>query len=188
MTKAVVVVPSQGDNAPIFAKVAEAVNQKVYGSDAVVVKTFVTESDGVLSVSFNSARGKSFSWSEVHGLSTVMTISHGARCDGPNLDAHDQGYQPWPSENPCTTKELSEPGNAFWKQVGAALGATGKIILVGCNMGAALYAAGVADATGRAVFAATAPFPAADEATTVQHIQAIEQGAVLKPMKKFTPS
>ena len=62
----------------------------------------------------------------------------------------------------------------------------GKIILVGCNMGKGNYARSVAVVAGATVYAAKNKFAAADTATVVQHVNAIEGGKPLSPMAKFT--
>jgi hypothetical protein len=186
-TKAIIVVPSQGQHASMFQGVAKSVDRNVYASKARVVKTTVTKNDdGTLAVSFSTLKGDAFSWGSVSELSTVLTISHGGSCDGPNLNYGAGGdNQPWGAE--LCGEELIQGGQDFWGMVGSTLKASGKVILIGCYMGSGSYAQGVAQATGKAVYASDGLFAAANEATTLKHVKAIEKGVVISPMKKFKP-
>lgn len=186
-TKAVIIVPSQGQHASMFEGVAKSVDRKVYGGKAIVVRTTVVKSDtGSLAVSFSRTNGKPFSWGDVSDLSTIVTISHGGGCDGPNLNYGAGGdNQPWGAD--ACDEALSAGGRAFWGDMAIELKATGKIILVGCYMGSGSYAQGVANLTGRTVYASTDLFAAANEATTVKHVKSIEKGVAIKPMKRFDP-
>jgi hypothetical protein len=187
-TRAVIIVPSQGRDAVAFEGVGVSVDKKVYDGKAVVVRTTVTtDVDGSLGVTFSGRRGKAFSWGDVSELTSVVTISHGAPCDGPNLDYGAGGEnQPWASPGECA-EGLSEGGRAFWRSMAVVLKATGKIILVGCYMGMYSYAKSVAAVTGRTVYAADDAFAAAHGATAVKHLKAIERGVVIQPMKRFDP-
>jgi hypothetical protein len=186
-TKAVIIVPSQGKHASMFEGVAKSVDRKVYGGKATVVRTTVTKGDdGALGVTFGKTNGKSFSWGDVSELSSVVTISHGGSCDGPNLNYGSGGdNQPWGAE--ACDEAIAEGGRAFWGSIATVLKPTGKVILVGCYMGLGSYAKGVAAVTGHSVYAADGLFAAANEATTVKHVGAIEKGVVIRPMKRFDP-
>jgi uncharacterized protein (DUF1786 family) len=84
-------------------------------------------------------------------------------------------------------RRLSDAANTFWQLIAGELRPTGKIILVGCYMGGGEYAADVAAATKRTVYAADGLSAAANVEATVRHVRAIERGAVLLPMKRFKP-
>lgn len=185
-TKAVIIVPSQGKHSSMFEGVAKSLSRKVYSSKAAVVRTTVTDSGGTLVVTFSKLDGKAFSWDDVSDLSTVITISHGGGCDGPNLAYTDGGYQPWGS-NACDGV-LSTGGSSFWKSIGNELKSGGKVILIGCYMGTGSYAQAVADTTRRMAYASDGLFAAANEATTLKHVKAIEKGLVIRPMKRFNPA
>jgi hypothetical protein len=196
--KVVIIIPSQGEDIGAFESVARRLKREVY-SKATIVKTTVevyltdhketigettvTESGGSLSVTFATLDGHAFSWATTHGLSRVLTISHAFSRDGPNLAYGDGGYQPWGSDGAT----LAAAGQSFWQSVGRALRADGKIILLGCVMGAGAYAGNVATATGKQVYASTDLFAAGNAATALKYVRAIEKGRVPTPMKKFEP-
>jgi hypothetical protein len=186
-TKAVIIVPSQGNHASMFEGVAKAVDRKVYGGKAIVLRATVAKAaDGTLGVTFSKVNGKPFSWDDVSNLTSIVTISHGGGCDGPNLNYGSGGdNQPWGAE--ACDEAIAEGGRAFWGAMAAELKATGKIILVGCYMGSGSYAQGVANVTGRSVYASDGLFAAANSATTEKHVKAIEKGTVISPMKRFKP-
>lgn len=187
MPKALIIVPSQGDDVGAFVSVALALKKDVYGGSVTIVQTVVTEvAGGALSVALHSLGGGDFSFQDVSGVSTALTISHGFSVDGPNLAYHSGGYQPWGTEFDETGVEmLSVQGESFWKEVGRAIRAGGKIILVGCFMGSGVYASNVAAASGKTVYASTSLFGAGDVGTTVPYVRDIERGVVRSPMKKF---
>ncbi|MBK7543735.1 MAG: hypothetical protein IPP10_18565 [Candidatus Competibacteraceae bacterium] len=54
-------------------------------------------------------------------------------------------------------------------------------------MGAASYAQGVANTSKRTTYASDGLFAAADEATALKHVKAIEKGLAIRPMKRFNP-
>lgn len=184
-TKAVIMVPSQGKHASMFKDVAKSLNRKVYAKEAIVVETTVRDVLGVLVVTFNKLDGKIFTWADVNNLDSVLTISHAGYCDGPNLAFGDGGQQPWGTVN-CDGV-LSTEGAAFWGSIGRSLKSGGKIILIGCSMGAGVYAQGVANTSKRTTYASDGLFAAADEATTLKHVKAIEKGLPIRPMKRFNP-
>jgi len=186
----IIIVPSQGDAHNAFEDVARKLKKEVY-SHATIVKTTVTDSAGAASVSFTTLDGKSFTWDRAHGVSRVLTISHGFAADGPNLAMLDasvpvEEHQPWRSKAP-DDPALSDAGEAFWKQVGSSLRANGKIILLGCAMGSQHYAENVAKAAGRPVFAATDEIGAGNSTTAIKYVQSIEAHHPKKPMKRFKP-
>lgn len=185
-TKAVIVVPSQGKHASMFKDVAKSLRRKVYSKEATIVETTVSSIFGVLSVTFNTLDGKVFSWADVSNLDSVLTISHAGFCDGPNLASEAGGYQPWGS--PECDGTLSVEGAKFWATIGSTLKSGGKIILIGCSMGAGLYGQAVANAAKRTTYASDGLFAAADEATTLKHVKAIEKGLPIRPMKRFNPA
>jgi hypothetical protein len=187
---AVIIVPSQGKHASMFRSVAKKLDRRVYGGRAEIVTTNVTlpSGTGSTTVDFSTIAGKAFSWADAHDLKTVMTISHGFSGDGPNLayGEGDERYQAWGTDD--ATGELEALAKNFWGQrVGKAMKAGGKVILVGCFMGAGQYAKNVAKTAGVSVFAATGLFAAANEETTLKHVKAIEAGRPLKPMVEATP-
>ncbi|HCK80177.1 MAG TPA: hypothetical protein PK880_12885 [Candidatus Competibacter sp.] len=184
-TKAVIIVPSQGKHASMFKDVAKSLNRKVYAKKAIIVETTVRDVLGVLVVGLYKLDGKVFTWAEVSNLSTVLTISHGGLCDGPNLASEEGGYQPWGSTSCDGT--LSSEGEKFWNSIGNVLKSGGKIVLIGCSMGSGSYGQSVANAAKRATYASDGLFAAADEATTLKHVKAIEKGLAIRPMKRFNP-
>src|SRR5271166_5165287 len=132
----VIIVPTQGANAKNFELVAKSLNHKVYSGKATIIKTTITESG---EVDFKTHDGKPFSWGAAHHLSSVLTISHGMECDGPNLalgddTVHILHHQPW-GGLPAHCGELTETAKSFWKSVSKTLTKNGKIILLGCSMG-----------------------------------------------------
>ena len=185
---AVIIVPTQGDNAKNFELVAKSLKHKVYNGRATIVRTTITESGNV---EFKTHDGKAFSWGAAHHLSSVLTISHGFECDGPNLALADNTvnilhHQPWGRDgvgSPCG--ELSETAKSFWKSVSKALTKNGKIMLLGCSMGHDHYGQNVSKVTGKAVFASDSNFGAANEQTVLKHVHNIEKGMPIKPMKQF---
>jgi hypothetical protein len=139
----------------------------------------------MLSVTFTKLDGTAFSWDPKLHLARVLTISHAFSGDGPNLAYEAGGFQPWGSNSTATT--LSPEGQAFWQSVGQTMQPHGKIILLGCFMGSHDYAANVAKAAGKRVFASTDLFGAGNAETGLKYVRAIEKGHVLKPLKSFDP-
>jgi hypothetical protein len=191
--KAVIVVPSQGDAKNAFEDVARQLNKKVYGGKATIVKTTLTQSGGAVSVTFETLRHAPFLWDTAHDVSTVITISHATGNDGPNLALADSSidvslHQPW-GMDPADTTTLSPAGRTFWESVGKSMRSDGKILLLGCNIGAGpdAYAGQVAATTGKKVYAATTSFGAGKPATALKHVKAIEGHHAKSPMKKFVP-
>jgi hypothetical protein len=187
--KVVIIIPSQGDAQKHFEDVAKTLKKNVY-KKAIIVKTTVSDSGGTASVAFNTLDGHPFDWSTAHHVSRVLTISHGMSKDGPNLAMLDDSvpaleHQPWDSKNDGA--DLSDAAQAFWSTVGSSLSGNGKIILLGCSMGAGHYAANVAKASGRHVLAATDSIAAGDTKSSLKNVRAIEKGHARKPMKDFKP-
>jgi hypothetical protein len=180
--KVIIIIPSQGESTGAFESVARKLRREVY-TRATIVKTTVTESGGSLSVTFATLDGHSFSWDTTHHLSRVLTISHAFSVDGPNLAYQAGGYQPWGADGAA----LSAAGQSFWTSVGGALRADGKIILLGCFMGAGDYAGNVAKATGKRVYASTSLFAAGNAESALKYVRAIEGGRVPSPLKEFEP-
>lgn len=187
---AVIIVPTQGAHAKNFELVAKSVNHKVYKGKATIVKTTITNSG---EVDFTTHDGKAFLWATAHHLSSVLTISHGMECDGPNLALADDTvdilhHQPWGKPKPTAgCGELSEAAKSFWKSVSKALTRNGKIMLIGCSMGHDQYGQNVSKVTRKVVFASDGKFAAADEQTVLKYVQSIEKGKVSKPMQRFQP-
>ena len=188
--KVIIIVPSQGHASKHFEDVAKALKKNVY-KKAIIVKTTVSDSGGTASVAFNTLDGHAFDWSTAHDVSRVLTISHSFAEDGPNLALTDSSvpvdeHQPWGSKNGAGV-ELSDAAKAFWTSVGSSMSGNGKIMLLGCSMGAGNYAANVAKATGRHVFAATDKIAAGDTKTSLKYVRSIENDHAKKPMKDFKP-
>lgn len=185
----VIIVPSQGQHEGMFRAVAKMLDRRVYGGRAEVVNTTVSLSGSApATVAFSTVGGSAFSWTDVHDLKSVVTISHGFSLDGPNLayGEGDERYQVWGSDD--ATGELEDAAKAFWGTlVGKAMASRGKIILVGCFMGSGNYARNVAKAAGVTVYASTSLFAAANADTTLKHVKAIESGKPLKPMIAAKP-
>lgn len=196
-TNAVIIVSSQGEHVSMFTRVASYLNRNLYKNKAKIVKTTVTESGQSMAVTFSKLDGKSFSWADVEDISSILTISHGAIIDGPNLGyGLGLGYQPWGTSSDSNYTELSTEGASFWSSIGWELIPVGKIILVGCSMGKTIddpdnerapYGQLVADTSRRTVYASNGLFAAADKETVLRHVKAIEQGSVIRPMKRFNP-
>jgi hypothetical protein len=185
----IIIIPSQGDAKNAFEDVARKLKKEVY-SNATIVKTTVTDSSGAASVAFTTLDGHPFAWDRTHNVSRVLTISHGFAADGPNLAMLDSSvpveeHQPWGSQN--EGRDLSDPAQAFWTSVGSSLRADGKIILLGCAMGSGAYAANVAKAAGKRVFAATDEIGAGNSKSALMYVRSIEAGHAKKPMQGFKP-
>jgi hypothetical protein len=186
----IIIVPSQGHAAKHFESVAKTLKKQVY-KNAIIVKTTVSDSGGTASVAFNTLDGHPFDWSAAHDVSRVLTVSHSFAADGPNLALTDDSvpvdeHQPWGSKN-GEGRELTDAAKAFWTSVGSSMSGNGKIMLLGCSMGSGAYAANVAKATGRHVFAATDKIAAGDTKTSLKYVRSIEKGNAKKPMKDFSP-
>jgi hypothetical protein len=183
---AIIIIPSQGWDTAAFEAVARKLSSEVYAGKATILKTTVADSEGSYDVQFKTLAGTLFTWDSdaAKDLATVMTISHGFSCDGPNLAFGAGGQQPWGSEGGMCDA-LSDYAKSFWESVGRSLRADGKIILAGCSMGIGFYAATVATIAGKPVYAATGSFGAGDEATALKHVKAIENGKVLPPMQRY---
>jgi hypothetical protein len=185
MKKAVIVVPSQGDSASLFLAVGKMLKAKVY-PHCVIVKTVVTPGEIVDSVGLiETSKETSFSWSSTSNLDRVLTVSHAWSGDGHNLALHEGGYQPWGSGD--HDGSLSLEGKNFWTAAGDAMHPGGKIILLGCMMGAGLYAANVARRANQCTYAPKEQFGAGHPDTVLKHVEAIEAGKVIPPMVKFDP-
>ena len=197
--KVIVIVPTQGLDTQRFLANARELNRRVYHNKATIVRTTLSGNADEASVSFRTLNGHHFAWETTHDVESVITISHGAICDGPNLGylmPPGQKNQPWDSavrynrdgskSNMCSNT-LSEPAKAFWGKVSRSMTSKGKIILLGCEMGSGAYAGNVAAVVGKRVFASKGPFAAADEGSVLRHVTAIEHGKVKGPMKQSSP-
>ncbi|CAD6561231.1 hypothetical protein LMG28727_07367 [Paraburkholderia kirstenboschensis] len=196
-TNVIIIVPSQGKDVGAFLAVGQALVRKVYGGRAKVIRTKVTISDAgattdasATTVNFETADGGAFSWSDAHDLRTLITISHGFSGDGPNLGygLGDSRFQVW-ARDESDASGLSKAAQNFWgRDVGKALlKPDGKVILVGCFMGAGDYARNVAKAAKVSTYGSTGLIGAGNEHTTLKYVGAIERGRVLAPMVEAKP-
>lgn len=194
MISTVIIVPSQGHDTNSFFAVATDLRAKVY-PHAKIVKTTVTKTtatDGSVSATVALSDGKSpFTFSATPNLTRVLTISHAFSGAGQNLTYGDDSFgddgssQPWGTT--ANDGTLSAEGKSFWGSVGSSMKVDGKIIMLGCFMGAGNYAASVAKATQESVFASTDLFAAGNSDSALKYVNAIEKDIVLKPMKRFDP-
>jgi hypothetical protein len=183
-SKVVIIVPSQGHNTGAFDSVAAQLKSEVY-DDAVIVKTRITDDSGVVTVAFYK-HAQPFSWDRTTALRRVLTISHGM-LDGPNLGYCDtilpmEAHQPWGTNG----GDLTEAGTTFWTLVSRHMEAKGKIILLGCLMGAGNFARNVAKLTKKEVYAATNEFGAGNAKTALKNVRAIEKHKRPPGLLKFT--
>jgi hypothetical protein len=182
---AVILVSSQGQGASLFLSVGKMLKTKVY-PHSLIVKTVVTPGEIVDSVDLiNVDRDAEFSWRSTSNVDRVVTVSHSWSGDGQNLALGEGGYQPWGGGS--GDGSLSSEGKMFWGEVGDAMRPGGKIILLGCMMGAGQYAANVARTANQCTYAAKDVFGAGHPDTVLKHVQAIEAGKVIPPMVKFNP-
>lgn len=195
MNHTVIIVPSQGHDTNSFLAVATDLRSKLY-PHARIVKTTVTKTtsdDGgfAATVTLNNLDKSTFTFDGNALLTRVLTISHAFSGAGQNLTygdssfGDDGGSQPWGTS--ANDGSLSEQGEAFWSLVGDSIQEDGKIIMLGCFMGFGHYAANVARASQEPVFASTDLFAAGNSESAVKYVTAIENGTVLKPMKRFDP-
>jgi hypothetical protein len=194
MISTVIIVPSQGHDTNSFFAVATDLRAKVY-PHAKIVKTTVTKTttaSGGVGGAVTLTDGKSpFTFDAVPNLTRVLTISHSFSGAGQNLTYGDDSFgddgssQPWGTT--ANDGNLSDEGKSFWTSVGDSMQLDGKIIMLGCFMGAGNYAASVAKATQESVFASTALFAAGNSESALKYVKAIEKDVVLKPMKRFDP-
>ena len=183
MKKAVILVSSQGLGASLFLSVGRMLQAKVY-PHSVIVKTVVTPGEIINTVDLiEVGKETAFYWTGSSDLNRILTISHGWSGDGHNLAHEAGGYQPWGDGG----GRLSLEGHKFWSDAGDAMLQDGKIILLGCMMGAGLYAANIARAANQCTYAAKDQFGAGHSDTVLKHVQAIENGKVISPMVKFDP-
>ena len=231
--KVAIIVPSQGDHISHFEENAKTISKRLYRSRAKIVRTWVAlpnHYDPQVAdfteyyTGFSELGGGSFSFDGEGTYDTIIFISHAGVDDGPNLTFGARGFQPWRrlrndglDDNPYTAggkfkiDMLSSRARRFWSGVGASLKPDGKIIFLGCNLGASpgpmrtagekmmSYAQHVANASGRATHAALTANAAADRETAVGQVQAIEEAsgakrqpnaappAALTNMKRFQP-
>lgn len=184
---AVLIVPNQGHGTGVFLGVARALKAEVYNGKAIVVKATLSSSS-TTGVKLSTDTGGAFSWDSSGRLKTVMTISHGGICDGPNLDHNGTGAQPWGvvEKTACTDEaQLGAAGAAFWRRVAGALRPTGKVVLLGCHMGESNYARLVAEAMGRTVYAPNGSFAAGNKASALSHVEKMETGKETGVFKRF---
>jgi hypothetical protein len=78
--RALIIIPSQGQDTGSFQGVAQALNSKIYGGRAITVKSVIASGRKFFFVK----EGKPYPIGSDKGFSTVIFISHGA-VDGPNL-------------------------------------------------------------------------------------------------------
>lgn len=180
-----IIIPSQGKDLNGFEDSATALNETVHGGKATIVKTTVTPTASSCTVVFETNDRRAFDFAGKTGIRRVLTISHPFSGDGPNLADNAGGYQPWGSDG--TGEVLSADGTSFWKSVGDAMAADGKIILLGCTMGRHKDGTLVAHASGKPVHAARDLFAAGNSETAVKSVTAIEGGKTPAPMKTFGP-
>jgi hypothetical protein len=206
--RAVIVVPSQGRHVEQFRWSALALKKSVYHSRAEIVSAEVGAAPTLASeivgddsrhVGFSTEKGKPFSFRNRRHLRAVITISHAGPDDGPNLLYGAGGYQPWQIygqlaiDNPYSgggkfdVKMLRPKARAFWKEVGQAMAADGKIIMVGCRLGKNAYIDLVANASGRKTYGPTEACSAGDVKTVVRIVKTIEHGGVPPPMREAKP-
>lgn len=181
----VIIIPSQGADLNAFADSAATLAKKVYPGRTLIVKTTVSQTASSYEVKFTNGAGKDFSFAQAKELKAVLTISHAFSGDGPNLAYHAGGYQPWGRDD--TRNDLTPYAKQFWSSVGTALGKTGKIILLGCFMGADTYGTLVAQASGKPVYASSSLFAAGNAETAVSYVRRIEAGKTPAPFKRFGP-
>jgi hypothetical protein len=102
--RAVILVPSQGHHAQQFHWSARALRSSVYGDHALIVnvgvvalKDYNPTYQGLndYQIKLRTEHGRPFSFADHRNLSSMLTISHAATGDGPNMAAGVGGYQPW---------------------------------------------------------------------------------------------
>jgi RHS repeat-associated protein len=180
---AVIIVPGQSSGATNFQQNAIAIRRSVYGRHATVVKTTLHDD---LTMSFSTLDGKNFNLSRARALRTFMTISHAGPLGGPILNhGSDSENQPWKTD---LNGDLTSRAKTFWTTVGNSLRSDGKVVLMGCSMGAdgeQSYAAAVARHIKRSVYAAVNSCFSGDRESAVSYARSIEQGTPITPFKKF---
>jgi hypothetical protein len=206
--RAVILVPSQGSHVEQFHWSARELKRAVYHSRAEIVDAEVGAAPTIFSeivgddsrpIRFVTEKGKPFSFRNHRHLRAVITISHAGPDDGPNLLYGAGGYQPWQiygksaADNPYSAggkfkvEMLRPKARDFWKDVGQAMAADGKIIMVGCNLGTNSYIDLVANASGRKTYGPSAACSAGDVKTVVRIVKTIEHGGVPPPMREAKP-
>lgn len=207
--QAVILVPSQGKHVEQFYWSAHGLKDKVYRSRAEIVKVVLgSVKPGVdplrdyddREVRFLTENGKPFSFGDHRNLRSVLTISHAAPKDGPNLLYGEGGNQPWGIYGRrATSANVYSAGGKFhvdmlrpracdfWQGVGNSLAADGKIVMLGCNLGYSYYLNHVANASNRRAYGPTSAFSAADVDTVVAVVKNIELGTVPATMKEVKP-
>ena len=189
--KVIIIIPSQGKDNNAFEDTARKLKKEVY-PHATIVRTVLTDvgedDDKKTTFALQTLDGHEFKWSTKHDFSRVITVSHGFMDDGPNMAFGElfKTNQPWGSKD-GRGQELSDVAKDFWKSVGNSLNNRGKILLLGCSMGASAYAGNVAKASGRHVFAATSSISAGDPKSTLKLVKSIESGHAKDPMQDFRP-
>lgn len=177
--KVVIIVPSQGESTGWFMAGARKLKQNLYPG-ATIVRTNIAESGGAVKVTFKKPDGQEFSFDKVHQLLRVLTISHGAYGDGPNLAYGDGNisqfaHQPW-GQAGVMSEDLCPTGKEFWLSVSRAMHPNGRIILVGCGMVSG-YGRIVAKITGKRTCGASDHVAAAIPNSVLKHVQMYENGA-----------
>jgi hypothetical protein len=133
--RAVILIPSQGHHAQQFRWSARALRSSVYGGHAIIVNTEVTAPkdynptyQGLNSyqVKLRTEHGKPFSFADHRNLSSMLTISHAASGDGPNMAAGVGGYQPWAAYD-----AFGRDGNPYGGAGGSAVGSDAAAV---CSM------------------------------------------------------
>jgi len=186
----VIIIPSQGADLNAFLDSAMALNKRVFGGRALIVRSSVsTILPGPASgyaVTFETLKGDDFSFAGRTGLRRVVVISHSYIKDGPNLAYGAGGYQPWGTVD-GKGEQLTPYARLFWVGAGEALRKDGAVLLLGCLAGAGEYGRLVADAAGKPVYASGNLFSAGNAEKAVGAVEAIEAGRTPAPFRKFGP-
>jgi hypothetical protein len=180
--KVAIIIPSQGHDVGSFHQVARELAKSVY-KDSVIVKANITGQGDNLTVNL-TWNNHPFSLSNHKDLRRVLTISHGM-LDGPNLaygsDLPLDAHQPWASGG----GELTEQGRDFWRSVSQNMRPDGKIIFLGCLMGAGNFARNVAGLTRKKVYASQSLFGAGDGKIAVSAVKAVEANSHQSALVSF---
>jgi hypothetical protein len=171
----VMIVPRDGPGSKAFEAVAVELRKSFYAK-AKIVYAKTTAAQGAIKTTYTYHNGK-FDWTSALNLSRVLTISHGS-LDGPIFGQDSDQYgmiglQPWGIGD--YSGRLSPEGEAFWQTVGGHMPSTGKIFLLGCNMGATSFARNVSKVAGaKHVYASLSSFGAGDTRVVIPAIRKIE--------------
>lgn len=207
--RAVILVPSQGKHVQQFYWSARGLKDKVYMGRAEIVKVELGPAQAGIDplrdyddreIRFSTEKDQPFSFGNHRNLRSVVTISHAAPKDGPNLLYGEGGNQPWGIYGRRATADNVYSGGGkfhvdmlrprardFWRGVGRSLAVDGKIIMLGCNLGLSFYLNHVANASDRKAYGPTSACSAADVNTVVGLVKKIEIGTIPAPMKEVRP-